>query len=119
MADLKSTASTPSAGSPRSSGGMSLGLWLLPLIWIALLVIGILAAVSLWRWIPVAVGAVIVLAALAWVLVSTLSPAVPNRTCPECGEKGLVKMRRGAPGVHCLSCGFRDDSMHVAYLDEW
>jgi hypothetical protein len=81
--------------------------------------LGILAVSASWPLVPyLAVGAIAV-AVVAWILVSVLSPAIPNRSCPRCKGPGLVKLRRGEPGVRCELCGFRDEDMHVAYLDEW
>ncbi len=89
------------------------------LVWLLMVAIGVAAAFAFREWIPaIAIGTVIV-AAVFWVLVSTLSPAVPNRECPKCHEQGLVKIRRGEPGVRCELCGYVDNDMHVAYLDEW
>jgi len=89
------------------------------ILWLVLIVCGALAAVVLWEWIPALVVVLVVAAATIWVLISTLSPAVPNRECPRCGEQGLVKIRRGEPGVRCERCDFRDETLHVAYLDDW
>ncbi len=68
---------------------------------------------------PYAVGGAIALVAIGWIVVSAMWPSKPDRRCPTCGESGLVKIRRGEPGVVCEQCGFRDESMHVAYLDDW
>ena len=92
---------------------------MIQILWL-LLIVGLVAvAFAFSEWIPyIAVGGSALLL-LGWVLISTLSPAKPDRTCPKCGEEGLVKIERGVPGVRCEKCDFRDDSMHVAYLDEW
>jgi len=87
--------------------------WLL----LALLAVGV--AITFWAWVPYIVVGGIVLISVVWILVSVLSPAVPNRSCPSCRRDGLVKIRRGEPGVRCELCGFVDENMHVAYLDEW
>ncbi len=92
---------------------------LFPLLWLALIVAGVLLAVLCWEWIPGLVIGMISVGAVLWVLISTLSPAIPRRDCPGCGREGLVKIRRGEPGVRCEHCSFRDEEMHVAYLDEW
>ena len=89
------------------------------LFWVALIAAGVAVALAFQEWIPVIVILVVIVVAAIWVLVSTLSPAVPNRECPHCREQGLVKIRRGEPGVRCELCGFVDEDMHVAYLDEW
>ncbi len=75
--------------------------------------------VALWSWVQYVVVGGLVLCVVGWVLISVLSPAVPDRTCPACQKKGLVKIRRGELGVCCEYCEFRDEDMHVAYLDEW
>jgi hypothetical protein len=92
---------------------------MLPLLWLALIAAGTLLAILFWDWIPGLVVGMICLSAVVWILVSTLSPAVPKRGCPKCGKEGLVKIQRGEPGVRCEHCDFRDENMHVAYLDEW
>ena len=92
---------------------------MLQLLWIFMALLAVLLAVAFSTWIPYIVGGVLVAALAFWLLVSTLSPAVPKRTCPKCGGEGLVKIQRGRPGVRCELCDFQDDEMHVAYLDEW
>ncbi len=87
--------------------------------WILFILLG--AAIAAWAgsWLPVAVAGVFVAGFFFWILISTLSPAVPCRICPQCGGEGLVKIRRGVPGVRCEKCDFIDEDLHVAYLDEW
>ncbi|HVR74900.1 MAG TPA: hypothetical protein VMT52_11230 [Planctomycetota bacterium] len=92
---------------------------MLQVLWIALILAATLAAVLLRDWIPVLAGGLIVAAGAVWVLVSVLSPSSPDRRCPRCGKEGLVKIRRGVPGVRCELCEFRDEAMHVSYLDDW
>jgi len=89
------------------------------LLWVIVVLLGFFLTISAGLWIPSIVGAIILIAFFIWVLVSTLSPAVPCRTCPGCGEEGLVKIRRGIPGVRCEKCDFVDENLHVAYLDDW
>ncbi|MEM7233105.1 MAG: hypothetical protein AAF517_13065, partial [Planctomycetota bacterium] len=93
--------------------------WWLPLVWVLLALLGIVLVVASWRWVPGVLLSIVVVAAVVWVLVSVLSPAIPDRTCPRCGGEGLVKIRRGELGVRCELCDFEDPNMHVAYLDEW
>lgn len=54
------------------------------------------------------VGSLVVVG-LGWVLVSSLFPAEPDRTCPACGVEALV---RADPlttrGVRCTACGHDD-----------
>jgi DNA-directed RNA polymerase subunit RPC12/RpoP len=54
--------------------------------------------------------------ALTWTLISVLWPATPDRTCPECGEKRLVRLDpRTTRGIACGSCG-HEDVDHSAFL---
>ena len=92
---------------------------MLQLLWILIGAGAALVAVLFSSSLPYLVGGALVAAFMLWLLISTLSPAVPRRTCPKCAGQGLVKIRRGQPGVRCELCEFRDDAMHVAYLDEW
>ena len=92
---------------------------MLPIVW--LVVAGLLTYVVFvsWDWVPYIVGAGLALFTFIWVLVCALWPSKPDRRCPRCGGEGLTKIRRGEPGVQCDLCGFRDETMHVAYLDDW
>ena len=92
---------------------------MLQIRWLVVILGGVALAVAFSAWIPYIVGGALVLLWLVWVLVSAMSPAKPDRKCPACGREGLVKIRRGEPGVRCELCGFRDETLHVAYLDEW
>ena len=89
------------------------------ILWVVIILLALAVTISSGMWIPAIVGGFLLFAFLAWILISTLSPAVPCRICPGCGEEGLVKIRRGAPGVRCEKCEFVDEDLHVAYLDEW
>jgi hypothetical protein len=89
------------------------------LVWLFLALVVLGAATLVWGWLPYLVAGLCAAVFLVWVLASVLSPAVPDRTCPACKGEGLVKIRRGELGVRCELCGFRDENMHVAYLDEW
>lgn len=89
------------------------------IFWLTLISALVWLVASSWSWLRWALLGAIVLSAAAWVFVSTFYPSSPDRTCPRCREAGLVKLRRGEPGVVCERCGFRDESLHVAYLDEW
>jgi len=93
--------------------------WILQPAWLLVVISGAAAAVWLREWMPYVLGGACVAALGLWVLVSTLWPSAPDRKCPKCGVQGLVKIRRGAPGVRCERCGFQDETMHVAYLDDW
>jgi hypothetical protein len=92
---------------------------MLQLFWI-LIVAGVaLLAAKFSDWLPQIVGGALVLIGAGWVLTSVLWPSAPDRRCPKCRRRGLVKIRRGEPGVRCELCGFRDETLHVAYLDDW
>lgn len=91
----------------------------MPLCWLLLALLGVPLIVVSWDLVPYVVAGILVLGYAVWILVSVLSPARPDRTCPDCGREGLVKIRRGELGVRCECCDFRDEEMHVAYLDEW
>lgn len=92
---------------------------MLQILWLAVIAGAVLLAVAFSAWIPYIVGGALAALWLVWVLVSAMSPAKPDRKCPGCGKEGLVKICRGEPGVRCELCGFRDENLHVAYLDDW
>jgi DNA-directed RNA polymerase subunit RPC12/RpoP len=92
---------------------------MLQLLWILVAAGAVLVAVLFSASIPYIVAGLLVALFAFWLLVSILWPAVPKRTCPKCGSEGLVKIRRGEPGVRCELCGFKDETLHVAYLDDW
>ncbi len=115
-------ATHPPTAAPMASGAgcrVKEEFLMLQIVW--LLIIAMLAAVVFlfWDWVPYLVSGSLMLAFLGWVIVSTLWPSSPDRRCPNCQADGLVKIRRGQPGVVCELCGFRDETMHVAYLDDW
>lgn len=89
------------------------------IVWLLLAAIAALLAVAIIDWIAYIAFGVVVAAFFLWILVSVLSPSKPDRKCPRCGGEGLVKIRRGEPGVRCELCEFRDETMHVPYLDDW
>lgn len=89
------------------------------ILWL-LIAAALLAVTFLLRgWLAFIVGAILAALAIGWVLCSVLWPSAPDRRCPACRQPGLVKLRRGEPGVRCELCGFIDREMHVAYLDDW
>jgi hypothetical protein len=62
---------------------------------------------------------ILVGASIAWVLVSVLWPARPDRTCPACGKEELLRMDPGSTrGVACASCGHRDAEQSSFLLAE-
>ena len=88
-------------------------------LWVVLVGAGALGAYVFRSWLPPVVAGVLVLVVVAWILGSVFSPAVPDRTCPRCGEDGLVRLRKGQMlGVRCVRCDFVDTEMYRAYLDE-
>jgi DNA-directed RNA polymerase subunit RPC12/RpoP len=91
----------------------------LQLLWILIALGAACLAMAFLAWLPYIVGGALALGLLVWILVSTLWPSAPDRKCPKCGARGLVKIERGEPGVRCELCGFRDETMQVAYLDDW
>lgn len=93
--------------------------WLIQFFWFLVVIVAAAAAVSLRGWLPYVIGGFLALGFGIWILTSTLWPSTPNRKCPRCGQAGLVKIRRHQPGVRCERCDFRDETLHVAYLDDW
>jgi len=52
-----------------------------------------------------------------WLVVSTLRPALPERTCPSCKEESLRLLTAGEKtGVRCPLCGFSDPELYVPFL---
>jgi len=92
---------------------------MLQLLWIFTALALVWLAVAFSSWIPYVVAGLVAVGLFTWILVSALWPSRPKRTCPSCGAKCLVKIHRGKPGVRCERCGFHDETMHVAYLDDW
>lgn len=55
--------------------------------------------------------AVVLALGFTWILVSTLFPGRPQRTCPACGQRGLERIDRTSTcGVRCRLCEWRDES---------
>ena len=53
--------------------------------------------------------AVLVAAAFLWMVVSIFLPARADRTCPACGEEGLVRLDpESIRGLRCTRCGHED-----------
>ena len=83
--------------------------WLIPPLLLGSAVIGVVLVTqggsALFGW---TVGGLISLG-LLWVLVSSLFPAEPDRTCPECGGETLVRMDPNTThGIRCVACAFED-----------
>jgi len=58
-------------------------------------------------------------ASIAWILVSVLWPARPDRTCPACGEEALRRMdAETTRGVACSACGHRDEAQSSFLMAE-
>jgi ribosomal protein L37AE/L43A len=63
--------------------------------------------------------ALLIGASIAWILVSVLWPARPDRTCPACGESSLRRMDAGTTrGVVCSACGHRDEAQSSFLMAE-
>jgi len=92
---------------------------MIQVLWLAIIALCVVLVVAGWSWVPWIAGGSIVGVLSLWVLISVFWPAAPDRRCPRCRRAGLVKIERGAPGVRCTLCGFCDENLHVAYLDEW
>ena len=103
----------------RASKFYGLRLFMVQVLWLVIVCVLTFAAIGAANWLVYVVGGGIALAFLGWIVISVLWPSKPDRRCPHCGQEGLIKLRRGEPGVVCELCGFRDESMHVAYLDDW
>ena len=92
---------------------------MLQVFWLAVIAGLIFLTFLIRDWVPYLVGGMLALLFLTWIVVSSMWPSKPDRRCPRCEREGLVKIRRGEPGVRCDKCGFRDEELHVAYLDDW
>jgi hypothetical protein len=58
-------------------------------------------------------------ASIAWILVSVLWPARPDRTCPACGEPGLRRIDETTTrGVVCSACGHADEEQSSFLMAE-
>ncbi len=92
----------------------------LPLIWILLVGGSLLLAFTFKEYLPWIVGGGIGLIALLWILGCTFTSAVADRTCPKCGDKeGLIRPdKEKMLGVECTKCGYKDEDLYRAYLDE-
>lgn len=121
MPELRDTPQLPPAvgsSAPATNGARTgtRGRGRASLIWLMgplLLVVGIVAVIlvtqgeaALFGW---TIG-VFFAVGLGWVLVSSLFPAEPDRTCPECSGETLVRIDPlSTRGIRCVSCGFRDE----------
>ncbi|MBI3724379.1 hypothetical protein HY251_10565 [bacterium] len=62
-------------------------------------------------------GVAALAAPILWLIVSSLRPAFPDRTCPKCGKHTLRLLVPGEKtGVRCPACGFRDKELYVPFL---
>jgi hypothetical protein len=97
--------------------------WLLPLLFslttIVVLGLAVLIFVQFKDWLPALVGLVVIGTAVFWILGCVFTPAVADRKCPRCEQETLVRPRKDQMlGVRCENCGFEDQEMYRAYLDE-
>lgn len=54
-----------------------------------------------------------------WILVSTMFPSKPDRTCPQCGQDTLVRLDpKTTRGLTCGACAWTDASASSFYLAE-
>lgn len=54
-----------------------------------------------------------------WILVSTLFPAKPDRTCPECGSESLGRLDPDSTrGLSCSACSWSDATASSFYFAE-
>jgi len=54
-----------------------------------------------------------------WILVSTMFPSKPDRTCPQCGQGTIARLDPATTrGLTCGSCGWTDASASSFYLAE-
>ena len=54
-----------------------------------------------------------------WILVSTMFPSKPDRSCPECGRESLVRLDSASTqGVRCSACPWSDETLSSFYMAE-
>jgi hypothetical protein len=69
------------------------------------------------KTIALGLGAVALLTPILWLLVSSMRPALPDRTCPKCAKEALRLLEPGERvGARCPECGFEDAELYVPYL---
>ncbi len=93
--------------------------WLVPPVALLAIAAGILLVrtqpTHLFPWI---FGAM-VLGAVGWVIVSALSPAKPDRRCPQCGAESLERLRADATrGIRCATCLWVDETASSFFFAE-
>jgi len=88
---------------------------------------GLLVALAAARWLVAEVPATaffwilgaLLLAPVAWALVSSLWPAAADRRCPRCGADALERADPSAAlGIRCRACGHRDEAASAWLLAE-
>jgi hypothetical protein len=107
-------------GKPSRRGGLeSLAGWLVaPLLLASTAAAMALALRGPDRLFAIAFGAVLVLG-MAWILISSLSPARADRACPLCSRAALERLDpRSTQGLRCGACGWRDESASSFLLAE-
>jgi len=69
------------------------------------------------RMIAIGLGLAALLLPVFWLVVSSLRPALPERTCPSCKEESLRLLAPGEKtGARCPLCGFSDPELYVPFL---
>ena len=54
-----------------------------------------------------------------WILVSTMFPSKPDRSCPACGGETLGRLdATSTQGVACSACSWSDESLSSFYMAE-
>ena len=54
-----------------------------------------------------------------WILVSTMFPSKPDRTCPSCGGETLERLdATSTRGVTCSACSWNDETLSSFYMAE-
>lgn len=97
-----------SAAVPTAGGWQ--GIWLPPLL-LGSVALGVVLLLKrpdgLWSYV---VGGMVALT-LGWIVVSSLWPGKPDRTCPECGSEGLQRLdEQSHRGLRCRDCGYQDET---------
>lgn len=105
MADLNPVASH--ASSPKEPlRRPGVGLWILSLVWLGVAILAVALVVAWWSVVPYLVVGLLAVSAIVWILVSVLSPAIPDRTCPSVVEKVSSSSGAANPASDASSATF-------------